>query len=238
MVSTNVPTTDLAESQLAAAMLDDEGAACIRAALELSPTALINPIPKAVLAAYRRVAERGEPLGRLNIIADIADHGELRALGGNAAVYEFADANWVAPTPGAIDYWITQVNEAALRRQALSDYAEAGQALHTGDLRTAATALQAVARQVEDGLQDDTGYWVDWDDESDLLNEQWMIRDLLPAEGAMMVRSEKNGGKSLFALTLAAFIAAGCDQFAERWIRTSKRTVVYVDGESSRACSH
>ena len=221
-----VPQADHSERAIATALLRG-GKAELDKCGRLDASHFFDPPSRLIFGAAQRLAEHGD-FRIQNIAVELDESDQLAACGGFPYLKEAlldGELGIVLPTD------VRQVFEAWRDRKIITQLGVIGESAYNREPTGEQVATLAA---IQDELwDDDDGYWVDWDDDSDLLNEQWMIRDLLPAEGAMMVRSEKNGGKSLFALTLAAFIAAGCDQFAERWIRTKKHIVVYVDGESS-----
>ena len=221
-----VPQADHSERAIATALLRG-GKAQLDKCGRLDASHFFDPPSRLIFGAAQRLAEHGD-FRIQNIAVELDESDQLAACGGFPYLKEAlldGELGIVLPTD------VRQVFEAWRDRKIIEQLGLIGESAY--DREPTADRVATLAAIQDESWDDDDGYWVDWDDESDLLNEQWMIRDLLPAEGAMMVRSEKNGGKSLFALTLAAFIAAGCDQFAERWIRTKKHIVVYVDGESS-----
>ena len=221
---------DVSEQAIAAALLIG-GKSELDKCGRLQAHHFVNRQPQLIFGAARRLASKGGDFGWAHIAVELADSDQLKECGGEA-------------------YLLDEVTKAPIGRVLASDVR---QVFDMWRMREQSKVAAVIVDHVEADKPVDE--WIeklneirdaepldgDWmeilgpdDDDAELLEDEYAIDGLLPAEGVSVVTAATSSGKSSLALVVAAHIAAGRSEFAGRGIYTSDQTVVYVAPEGSR----
>lgn len=194
---------------------------------------------------YRLIFEEAEQLqsaGRLvdatRIWAQLAtNEDKYRLVGGKQAIHELIFEH-ALPSLIRFDTIQDRIIDAHNRRHLITRIAQVGQGIdNRQSIDNIAAALSMVTDEASEAAQEGKQP-IEFSDipardrPRTQLKPQWMIRDIVPTYGTIMLRGGKNAGKSAFTYTLAAYIAANIASFADRTIHTDRLKVIYVDAEA------
>ena len=226
-----VPNADLSEEAVVCAILT-RGVEALQECGRLEADHFLDPGCRAIYAAADALWTRGELVDDGTIPVELANRGELEMIGGgNAGLIEIVI--------GAATNIHTQKHAEIVwngwhRRHKIELGRRYGEAAYKGE--DAQPHIAAMAEHEAMVFGDDNTWsrmLTPEDDDAELTDVQYLIRGLLPADGVAVVTAATSSGKSSLAVALAAHVAAGRTEIAERGIHAWNRTVVHVDPEGS-----